>query len=285
MERAGFVDSYRFDRAVEGWHAAGDRAAFKRRSGGAGGGEDAVAVAEDKLGVGADVHDGDEAIFVGKIDREHAGGGIGADVAADDGCAVNASFGVDRKQAAAGRVGEAGGRALALGHFDFGDRAVGILADGIDVLAEEEVAHGGVADDDHLVNRFRIDGEFLDGVGEVTGQRAHQELGGVVGVVEDARHDVRSAETLGIFERGVGDEVAGFEVVEAKDDSGGAEIHGEAVNWGEGSGDFAIVDENAIAVAADSRIKLLKTGRQTDGAALDAHLPAAHGVAADFTRV
>ena len=60
-------------------------------------------VAEQQLGVGADVHDRDEAIFVREIDGEHARRGVGADVAADDRQAVDARLRVDRQQAAGGR--------------------------------------------------------------------------------------------------------------------------------------------------------------------------------------
>ena len=73
-----------FDRAVEPGHAARDRAAFERRAGRARRGEDAMPVADDQLGVRADVHDRDEPLFVREIDRQHACGGVGADVAADD---------------------------------------------------------------------------------------------------------------------------------------------------------------------------------------------------------
>ena len=53
-----------------------------------------------QLGVGADVHDGDEPILVREVDREHARRGIGADVAADDRQPVDARLRMDRQQAA-----------------------------------------------------------------------------------------------------------------------------------------------------------------------------------------
>ena len=84
VECAVVADRDVFDGAVERGHAAGDGAAFERRAGGAGGRENAMLVAEDQLGVGADVHDRDEAVFVREVDGQHAGGGVGADVAADD---------------------------------------------------------------------------------------------------------------------------------------------------------------------------------------------------------
>ena len=59
------------------------------------------------------------------IDRQHARGRIGADVAADDRAAVHAGLGMDRQQRLLAGRRQAGVGALALFHFDFGDRAVG----------------------------------------------------------------------------------------------------------------------------------------------------------------
>ena len=59
------------------------------------------AVAEDQLGVGADVHDRDQPVLVREIDRQHARRRVGADVAADDRRAVDARLRMDRQQAAA----------------------------------------------------------------------------------------------------------------------------------------------------------------------------------------
>ena len=90
-------------------------------------------------------------------------------------------------------------------HFDFGDRPVGALADGIDVQVKEDVAHRGVADDDQFVDRFRIDGKGFDGVREIAGERAIQQLAAMLRVVVNSRHDVGAAETLRILERSIGD--------------------------------------------------------------------------------
>ena len=88
-----------FDCAVECGHAAGDGSAFESGAGGAGCGENAMLVADDQLGVGADIHDRDEAVFMREVDGQHAGGGICADVAADDGSAVDARLGMNWQEA------------------------------------------------------------------------------------------------------------------------------------------------------------------------------------------
>ena len=64
-KRAVGADRDILDRAVEPGHAAGDRAAFKRRPGRARCRQDAVLVAQDQLRIGADVHHRHEAIFAG----------------------------------------------------------------------------------------------------------------------------------------------------------------------------------------------------------------------------
>ena len=164
-ERAVVVERDVLDRAVQRRHAARDRAALERRPGRARRRQDPVPVAEDQLGVGADVHDRDEPIFVREVHRQHAGRRIGADVPADDRRAVHARL---ADGSAAGSAGRSAIRlvvvALALGHLDLGDRPVRVLPDRVHALPEEQVAHRRVADHDHLVDRRRIDREVLDRV-------------------------------------------------------------------------------------------------------------------------
>src|ERR1017187_4496905 len=98
-----------------------------------------------------------------------------SDVATDDGSAVDASPGMNWQKALLASLDQAGGCSLAFGHLDFGYRVVGGLADRIHALPEEEIAHGRVAHDDHLVDGLRIDGELFDCVAEVAGERAHEQ--------------------------------------------------------------------------------------------------------------
>ena len=211
------------DGAFESRHPARDRAPFERRTGRTRRGKDAVAIADDQLRVRADVHDRDEPVFVREIDGQHAGGGVGADVAADDRQPVDAGLRVNRQQAAPSRRQQARRGALALRHFDLGDRAVRVLADRVHALPEEQIAHRRVADHDDVVNGLRIGGRSCDRMAQVTGERPHQKAAGMFGVVVDSGHDVRAAEPLRILERRVCDELAGLEIDQTDDDGRGAE--------------------------------------------------------------
>ena len=103
----------------------------------------------------------------------------------------------------------------------------------------------------------------------------------MVGVVVDARHHVGAAEALRVFERRVGDELAGLEVDQAQDDGRRAEVHRDAVDRAGRAVDLDAVEEDAVAVARDARVErhLLPLVGQAQGVALDAHLAAAHRVA------
>ena len=109
----------------------------------------------------------------------------------------------------------------------------------------------------------------------------------MVGVVLDARHHVGPAEALRVFERRVGDELAGFEVDQAQDDGRRAQVHRDAVDRPGRAVDFDAVEQDAIAVARDGGIELhlLAAGGQAERVPLDAHLAAAHRVAFDFAGV
>ena len=64
VHAAVVADDDLLDGARQAGHAEGDLAALEGRAGGARGGEHLVLVADDELGVGADVHHGDEALLV-----------------------------------------------------------------------------------------------------------------------------------------------------------------------------------------------------------------------------
>ena len=68
----------------------------------------------------------------------------------------------------------------------------------------------------------------------------------MVRVVMDARHHVGTAESLRIFERGVGDQFAGFEIDQAQDDRGRAQVHGDAVNRPAAIGDLLSIEQDAV---------------------------------------
>ena len=130
---------------------------------------------------------------------------------------------------------------------------------------------------------FGSTGNFSMAWREVAGERAHQQSSGMLGVVGDARHDFRAAEALRILKRSVRDQLAGFEIDEAQDNRRGAEVHGDAVDGPGGAFHFDAVDEDAVSIASDRGIELecAIADRQSERVALDAHVSAPHGVAAN----
>ena len=77
------VELDHLDRAVGGPHAAADRAALEGRAGRRRGREDAVAVAEHDLAVGADVDEQPDPLVAVHAGGEHAGDDVAADVGAE----------------------------------------------------------------------------------------------------------------------------------------------------------------------------------------------------------
>ena len=112
-----------------------------------GAGEDAVAVAEQDLGVGADVDDEHQLVGLVRGLGEGDGGGVGADVAGDAGQDVDAGVRVQaeldlgRPEHQARGGGEREGGLAELGRVD----------------AEQEVVHDRVADDHRLEDQLRVD--------------------------------------------------------------------------------------------------------------------------------
>ncbi len=86
-------------------------------------------VADDQLGVGANVHDRDEPLLMGHIDRKHSRRRIRTHVSADNRRPVDPRPGMDRQKAVLPGLGKARGRALARGHFDFCHGLVRTLPD------------------------------------------------------------------------------------------------------------------------------------------------------------
>ena len=87
-------DADPLDGPVEGRHAEGHPAALEGGARGAGGGQHPLAVAEEGLGVGADVEEGAELVVFGQARGQQASRGVGADVAAHEGQAVDARLGM-----------------------------------------------------------------------------------------------------------------------------------------------------------------------------------------------
>ncbi len=104
---------------------------------------------------------------------------------------------------------------------------------------------------------------------EIAGQRAHEELAAMVGVVLDARHHFGAAEALRVFKGGDSEDRAGAEVEETKDYGGGAEVESEAVGV------------QASWPVAPRTTALRRLDRPGGLSPLHLHGAAAHGVAAD----
>jgi len=138
--------------------------------------DDAVPVTREDLRVGADVHDGREAIAPGEAGGQEAAGRVGPHVTGDDGQPVHARVRVDGQAAPAAGIRERGARAPSLQHLDLGNRSVRALPDRSHVLPEEQVAHRRVTRDGDLVDRDRIDRELRDRAADVRRDRAHERL-------------------------------------------------------------------------------------------------------------
>src|SRR6202034_1421771 len=107
----------------------------------------------------------------------------------------------------------------------------------------------------------------------------------MAGVVCDARHDLGAAEALRIFKGGVGNQLSIFEVQQAHDHGRCSKIHRDSVNGTSGSLDFDSVNQDAVSVTRHSRIEResLTASGQAVCLPFNAHVSAAHGVAANFT--
>ena len=77
----------------------------------------------------------------------------------------------------------------------------------------------------------------------------------MLGVVGDARHDLRPAEALRILKRSVRNQLAGFEIDKPQHNRRGAKVHRDAENRPGGAFHFDSVDEDPISIASDGRIE------------------------------
>ena len=200
--------------------------ALEGGAGGGGAGEDAGLVAEEDLGVGADVdHEHQLLGAVGGL-GEGDGGGVGADVAGDAGEEVDAGVLVQAELDLLGpEVEGVGGGEREGGHAELGR-----------VDAEDEVVHDRVADDHRLEDQLAGDAGLGGGLaGEVVqgGADGARHLPGAAGVqhgVGDPAHQVLAEADLRVHQAGGGLHLAGGEVAEVAGDGGGADVDGEAVD-------------------------------------------------------
>ncbi len=107
---------------------------------------------------------------------------------------------------------------------------------------------------------------------QIARQGAPQQLAGMQRVVLNAGHHVGAAETLRIFERGVGHQFAGLEVEQTQHHGGGAQVHGDAVASG----------ADTAAWQDHRRHRRPPAPLRRTGSTFDLHLAAPHGVAPDL---
>ena len=83
---------------------------------------------------------------------------------------------------------------------------------------------------------FGSTGNFSIAWRQISGQRAQQQPSGMLGVVRDARHHLRSAEALRILKRSVRDQLAALQIQQPQHDRRGAQVHRDARESARSSG-------------------------------------------------
>ena len=192
-----------------------------------------------------------------EVDGEHARRRVGAHVAADDRRAVDARL---RVQSAAGTARPVSTRLVPSRRpscaFDLRDRPV--RASGRS--STRSAGRRGRASSSCRRRRprrwSRIDGQLLDRVAQVAGQRPHQQPAAVRRVVVDARHHVRAAEPLRVLERRVGDQLARLEVEQPQRRSSSCRGRSRGRGWRPGPGPTSTPSiRTRSPIAGDGRIE------------------------------
>ena len=219
------VDPDALDGTRSGALAAGDLGALEGRTGRARGGEQAAPVAEDDLGVRADVHDQGHPLGLVRLLGEDDAGGVGADMPGDARQDVDPGARV-RAQAQLGR-----GRP---------DRPVrrqgeGRAAERRRVDAQHEVVHDRVADERQLEDLGPLDaGPHRQRGDEPVERLAHRgrHLARALGMhhrVRDAAHEVLAEADLRVHDAVAGEDGAVGEVGEVTGDRRRTDVDGDAV--------------------------------------------------------
>ena len=145
-------EGQRLDGSIVARHSVRYLSAFERGARGTRGCHQPVAVAHDDLGVGAHVDEHEDFLGLVGADGQQARCDVRADMTADERRGVDVGLGEHPQTQVLGADVEGGCRARARLHLQLDDRLVRLLADRLNVEAEEDVPHGGVADDDDLVD-------------------------------------------------------------------------------------------------------------------------------------
>ena len=139
------IDAHALDRAGRGALAGRNLRALEGRAGGRRGRDHARAVAENDLGIGADIDQQHHPVLPVGAFRQRRAGGVGADMAGDAGQRVEARAAVDldvdlmRPELQRARDGEREGRLAEFGRVD----------------AEEQMVHDRIGDEDAVEDVVR----------------------------------------------------------------------------------------------------------------------------------
>ena len=262
------VDPHPLDRTRRRALAIADLRTLEGRARRRGAGEQLVLVAQDDLGVGADVdEERDLVVEPGRLGQDHAGA-VGADMAGDAGQHVDPAARVDRVQVEVGREqvegavgGQREGRSAQLDRVD----------------AQEQVVHDRVADEHQLQHVGRIGlrlGAQLaqervhggaDGGGHLRlAARVHHRVG-------HPRHQILAEADLRVHHPRRGQDLAGRHVAEVRGDRGRADVDRDAeqriVEAGPAGGDpLALVHRDGhLPLALAQRLLQAAQRVQVDG--------------------
>ena len=219
------VDPDALDGARRGALAAGDLGALEGRTGRARGGEQAALVAEDDLGVRADVDDQRHPLGLVRLLGQDDAGGVRADVPGD------ARQDVDPRARVRAQAQLGGGRPDRPVRRQRERRA----AERRRVDAEQEVVHDRVADDRQLEDLGPLDaGPHRQRGDEPVERLAHRgrHLAGALGMhhrVRDAAHEVLAEADLRVHDAVAGEDGAVGEVGEVTGDRRRTDVDGDAV--------------------------------------------------------
>ena len=208
------------DGARGGAHAARDAGAFERGAGGGRGAENPIAIAENDLAVGAEIHHGGQIGGFMQTSGKDAGKDVAADKSAKIGQEPNAriswQFPAER----------AGGEDFKVEPFGF-KRAVG---ERLEIESTEQMMHDGVPGNDHMGEMVgqTVDcvDHFRDHFAELLADEPGKHFGLAAGEL-DAAHDIGAVLGLQVQGSADGEDMAGGEVEQLGDDGCGAQIDGD----------------------------------------------------------
>ena len=220
------VDADALDGAGRSALAAADLGALEGRAGRAGRGEQATLVAEDDLGVRADVHDERHPIRLVRLLGQDDAGRVGADVARDARQDVDPRARVGPEpQLRRGRVDRTVGRQ--------GERRA---AERRRIDAEQEVMHDRVADQRKLQDVGALDPGLVGEQREHPVDRQADRLGHLLGAlgmhhrVRDAAHEVLAEADLRVHHARAREHGAVGQVREVAGDGRGADVDRDPVD-------------------------------------------------------